>query len=105
MRLRSRMPKSTLTSDKSLESAAWAEVHKLRVRRESKRTRECRARMFPVDRKVARRCNRFVAIAARAPLHVRVNHRAGQTRSILLDKLSRRQERVRSFGDRNKMCT
>ena len=29
--------------------------------------------MFPLDRKVARRCNRFVVIAARAPLHVRVD--------------------------------
>src|SRR6266403_1501610 len=105
MRLRLRMQKSTPTSDKSLESAVSVEGRRLPVRRESKKTHECRARMFPLDRKVARRCNRFVAIAARAPLRVRANHRVDQTRSIRLDKLLHTRVRVRSFVDRNKMCT
>src|SRR6266513_6321756 len=105
MRLRSRMPKSMPTLGKSLESAASVEVRRLPVHLELERTRECRARMFPVDRKVVRRCNRFVAIAARAPLHVRVNHRAGQTRSIQLDKLLHTPEQARSFGGRNRKCT
>src|SRR6266404_5710697 len=87
MRLRLRMQKSTPTSDKSLESAVSVEGRRLPVRRESKKTHECRARMFPLDRKVARRCNRFVAIAARAPLRVRANHRVDQTRLIRLDRL------------------
>src|SRR4029453_3065057 len=105
MRSRSRRPKSTLTSDKWLEPAAWVEVRKLLVRRESKRTRECPARKFLSDHKAARRCNRFVAIVAPAPLHVRVNCRVGQTRSIRLDKLLRRPGRAPSFFYRNKMCT
>src|SRR5437016_13808188 len=105
MRLRLRMQKSTPTSDKSLESAVSVEGRRLPGPRESKKTHECRARMFPLDRKVVRRCNRFVAIAARAPLRVRANHRVDQTRSIRSDKLSRRQERVRSFGGRSKTCT
>src|SRR6266700_7834007 len=104
MRSRSRKPKSTLTSDKWLEPAAWAEVRRPLVRRELKRTRECRARKFPSDRTAARHCNHFVAGIARAPLHVRVNHRVGQTRLIRLDKPLHRPERVRSFVDRNKMC-
>src|SRR4029453_10527871 len=105
MRSRSRRPKSTLTSDKWLEPAAWGEVRKLLARRESKRTRECRVRKFPSDHKAARQCNRFVAIVVRAPLHVRVNRRVGQTGSIRLDKLWRRPGRAHSFVDRNKMCT
>src|SRR6476661_2121003 len=105
MQWRSRTLKSTRTLDKSLESAVSVEVRRLPVRRESKKTHECRARMFPLDRKVVRRCNRFVASAARAPLHARANHRVGQTRSIRLDKLLHTRVRVRSFVDRNKMCT
>src|SRR3954470_13810897 len=99
------MQKSTPTLDKSLESAALVEVRTPPARQESKRTRVFRAPMFPSDRKVARRCNHFVAIAARARLHVRVNHRVDQTRSIRLDKLLHRPERVRSFVDHNKTCT
>src|SRR5437773_5058952 len=98
----SRMQRSTLTSGKSLESAVSVEARRLPVRPESKRTRECRVQMFPLDRKVARRCNRFVVIAVRAPLHARVNRRVGQTQSIQLDKPLRKPERVRSFVDRNR---
>src|SRR5258708_32791350 len=105
MQWRSRTPRATRTLDKSLESAVSVEGRRLPVRREAKRTREVRARMFPWDRKVARRCNRFAAIAARAPLRVRANHRVGQTQSIRLDKLLHTRVRVRSFVDRNKMCT
>src|SRR5439155_7285788 len=105
MRWRSRRPKSTRTSDKWLEPAAWAEVRRPLVRRESKRTRECRARMFPSDRKAARHCSHFVVAVAHAPLRARVNHRVGQTQWIRLDKLWRKPERVRSFVDRNKTCT
>src|SRR5947207_7296971 len=105
MRSPSRMLKSTRTSSESLESAVSAEVHTLQVRQESKRKREFRRRKFPSDHKVARRCNHFVVIAARAPYLARANHRGGQTRSIRLDKLWRRRERVRSFADRNKRCT
>src|SRR5882757_9237093 len=101
MQWRSRTPKSTPTSDKSLESAVSVEVRRLLVRRESKKTHEYRARMFPLDRKVVHRCNRFAAIAARAPLRVRANHRVDQTRSIRLDKLLHTRVRVRSFVDRN----
>src|SRR5213596_25395 len=102
MQWRSRTPKSTRTSGKSLESAVSVEARRLPVRRESKKTRECRVQMFPLDRKVVRRCNRFVVIAARAPLHARANHRVGQTQSTRLDKPLRRPERVRSFVDRNR---
>src|SRR6266704_187691 len=105
MRSPSRTPKSTLISNKWLEPEASLGGHTLLVRQELEKMRECRARMFPVDRKVVRRCNRFVAIAARAPLHVRVNHRAGQTRSIQLDKLLHTPEQARSFGGRNRKCT
>src|SRR5438132_409176 len=68
MRLRSRMPRSMPTSDKLLESAASVEVRTLPVHLESKKTHVSHAPMFPLDRKVARRCNRFAAIAAHAPL-------------------------------------
>src|SRR6478672_7238429 len=105
MQWRSRTPKSTRTLDKSLESAVSVEVRRLPVHRESKRTRVFRAPKFPLDRKVVRRCNRFVAVAARAPLHARANHPVGQTRLIQLDKLLHTRVRVRSFVDRNKMCT
>src|SRR5882724_11271297 len=105
MRWRSRTPKSTRISDKSLESAALVEARRLRVHRESKRTRECRARKFPSDRKVARHCNHFLAIAARAPLRARGDLPIDRTRSILSDKLWRMPERVRSFVDRSKTCT
>src|SRR6266576_7072973 len=98
------MPKSMPTLGKSLESAASVEVRRLPVHLELERTRECRARMFPVDRKVVRRCNRFVAIAARAPRHARVNHQAGQKLLILSDKLLRMPEQVRSSVDRNRTC-
>src|SRR6266496_6810250 len=105
MRSPSRTPKSMPTLGKSLESAASVEVRRLPVHLELERTRECPAQKFPLDRKVARQCNHFVVIAARAPLRVREDHRAGQTRSIRSDKLLRRPERVRSFVDRNKTCT
>src|SRR5438105_7908154 len=104
MQWRSRTPKSTRISNRSLESAALVEARRLLVRRESRRMREYRARKSRSDRKVVRRCNHFVVIAARAPLHAREDHRDGQTRLIRSDKLWRRPERVRSFVDRNKMC-
>src|SRR6266446_1061673 len=104
MQSRSRRPKSTPTLGKSLESAASVEVRTLLVRRESKRTHVFHARTSPSDRKVARRCNHFVVIAARALLRARGDHPGGQTRSIRSGKLWRRQERARSFADRNKMC-
>ncbi len=63
MQWRSRTPKSTRTLGKSLESAVSVEAHKLRVRLTIKRTRGYRGPKFPLDRKVVRRCNRFVAIA------------------------------------------
>src|SRR4029077_8726188 len=99
MRLRSRRPRSTPISDRWLESVAWAEVRRLRVRRESKRKREGRARKFRSDRKVARRRTRFVLIAVRVALRARGDHPIGQTQLIRLDKLWRRPERVRSFVD------
>src|SRR5258708_12678117 len=105
MEWRSGTPKSRGTLNKSLESAVSVEGRRLPVRRESKRMRECRVQKSRSDRKVVRRCNRFVAIAARAPLRVRANHRVDQTRSIRLDKLLHKRVRVRSFVDRNKMCT
>src|SRR5215217_2524443 len=104
MRLWLQMQKSTPTSDKSLESAVSAEVRTPPDHRESKRTRECRERTFRSDRKFARRCNHFVVIAARAALHAHGDHPVGQTRSIRLDTLLHTQGRVRSSGDRNKMC-
>src|SRR4029077_2876556 len=105
MRWRSRTPPSTPTLGKLLESAALVEARRLRVHRESKRTRECRAPKFLSDRKVVRPRNRFFVIAARVPKHVRVNHRVGRTRSIRLDKPLHRQEQVRSFVGRSKMYT
>src|SRR5207249_1003211 len=104
MQLRLRMQKSTLISSKWLEPAVSVEVRRLRVLRESKRTRECRGPKFPSDRKAARHCNHFVVIASPAPLHARANHRADRRLLILSDKPLHTQERVRSFGDRNKMC-
>src|SRR5205085_7637544 len=100
MRLQSRTPKSMLTLGKSLDPAASAEIRRLGAHPRLKRMRECRAPMFPSDRKVARRCNHFVAIVARARLHVRVNHQVAQTRSIRLDKPLRKRERARSFVGR-----
>src|SRR6266567_937792 len=105
MRSPSRTPKSTLISNKWLEPEASPGGHTLLVRRELEKMRECRARKSPSDRKVARHCNHFVVIAARAPLHARANRRAGQRRSILSDKPLHTRERVRSFGGRNKRCT
>src|SRR5438552_130711 len=105
MQSRSRSKKSTLTSGKLLESAASAGAHKPLVRQESKRRRECRARTFPADRKVARHGNRFVVVAASVPLHAREDHPVCQRQSIRWDILLRRLGRVRSFVDRNKMCT
>src|SRR6266567_677 len=105
MRSPSQRQRSTPTSGKLLEPAAWAEVRRPLVHRESKRTRESRERMFPVDRKVARRCNQLLVIAVRARLHVRVNHQAGQIQSIQSGKPLHRQEPVRSFVDRNKTYT
>src|SRR6266487_7164195 len=98
------MLKSMPTSDKLLESAASGEVRTPPVHEELERMRASPAPMFPLDRKVARHCNRFVAIAARARLHVRVNHRAGQTQSIRSGKLLHRPERIHFFGDRSRTC-
>src|SRR6266487_506613 len=98
MRSPSRTPKSMPTLGKSLESAASVEVRRLPVHLELERTRECPAKKFPSDRKVARHCNHFVVIAARAPLHARANRRVDQRRSILSDKPLHTRERVRSFG-------
>src|SRR5947207_14826777 len=105
MQLRSRMPKSTRTSGKSLESAVSAEVHRLPVRRESKRTRECRARTSVSDHRVARHCNRLLVIAARVSLPVRGDHPICRTRWIRSDKPWHKPEQVRSFVDRNKKYT
>src|SRR5438874_5459568 len=104
MRLPSRMLKSTRTSSESLESAVPVGVRKLPVRQESKRKRECRERKFPLDRKVARHCNRFVVIAARVSLRAREDHPIGRRQSIQSGKLLRRLGRVRSFVDRNRKC-
>src|ERR1700682_1543290 len=105
MRLPSRTPKSTLTSNKLLEPAASAVVRTLPVHRELERMRECRAHLFPADHTTVRRNNPLPASASRVPKRARVNRRAGQTRLILSDKLSRRPELVRFFGDRSKTCT
>src|SRR5947208_3120064 len=86
MRPRSRSQKSTLTSNELLESAASVGVHKLVVRRESKRRRGCREWMFPWDRRVLRHCNRVGAALVRAGLRAHVNRRVGQRQSIRLDK-------------------
>src|SRR6266481_8636317 len=104
MRSPLRMPKSTRTSSKSLESVVWVEVRKLPVRQESKRKRECRGRKSPSDRKVARRCNRFVVIPARASLHAREDHPIGRRRSIPSGKLLHTPARGHSFVDHNKKC-
>src|SRR5438105_851987 len=104
MRLPSRTRRSRPISNKLWESAASAGVRRLPVRPESKRTRECRGRKFRLDRKVARRGNRFAVIAERAPLRAREDRPIGRTRLIQLDKLWRRLERARSFVDRNKTC-
>src|SRR6267143_4723500 len=105
MRSRSRRPKSKPTLSKSLESVVSVEVHKLRVHRGSKRMREFRAQKSPADRRVARHCNRLLVIAARVSLPARGDHPIGRTRWIRLDKPSHKPEQVRSFADRNKMCT
>src|SRR4029453_15684467 len=104
MQLRSLMPKSMPTSGKSSEPAASAEDRRLPVRLELERTHVSPARKSLLGRKAARHYNRFVVIAARAPLHARANHPVGQIRSIRLDKPLRRLERVRFSGDHNKMC-
>src|SRR6266403_6280312 len=98
------MLKPTPTSNKLLESAVSVEVRRLPVPRESKRTRECRARKFPSDRKVARRCNRFVVIPARVSLHAREDHPIGRRRSIPSGKLLHTPARGHSFVDHNKKC-
>src|SRR5437588_2195944 len=105
MRSPSQTPTSTRILGKLLEPAVSVEVRTLPVRRESKRMRECRERKFPSDRKVVRRCNHSVAIAARARRHARGDHPIDRTRLILLDKLWRRLERARFFVGRNKTCT
>src|SRR5438045_3837258 len=63
--LPSRLRRSTLTSDKSSESAVLAGGRTLPVRRGLKRRRAILGRTFPVDRKVARHRNHFVVIAER----------------------------------------
>src|SRR5260370_5098305 len=105
MRLQSKKQRSRRTLDKWLEPAASAEVRRPLVRQESKRTRECRERMSPADRRAGRLGNQAVADVALDLWHGRANHRAGRRRSIRLDKLLHTRVRVRSFVDRNKMCT
>src|SRR6478672_9508680 len=104
MRSPSRTPKSTRISNRSLESAALAEDRTLRARRESGKTRECRAQTFRWDRKVARRRNRVLAVAADVASRARANHRAARIRSIQSDKLWRTPAEGHSFGDHNKTC-
>src|SRR5215469_330203 len=87
-RLQWRMQLSTRLSNGSLVRAAWGEGRMLRVRREAGKTRECRGRRFPSDRKVARRRNRVLAVAAHVALLGPANHRAARTRSTQSDKLS-----------------
>src|SRR4029434_3466804 len=98
------MPKSMPTSGESLESGVSAEVHRLPVRRESKRMRVFHARKSPLDHRVARHCNRLLVIAARVSLRARGDRRVAQTRLIRLDTPSRTQARVRFFVDRSKTC-
>src|SRR5262249_318645 len=74
------------------------------VRPGAKRTRGYRVPTCPLDRKVARHCIRVLATLARALSLGRANHQVGQRRWILLDKLWRMREPVRSFVDRNKTC-
>src|ERR1043165_4755527 len=105
MRLPSQLQRSTLTSNKSLESAVWAEAHKPRAHPARERMRESRALRCRLDRKVARRYNRVGANLPRVFSRVRANHRAARTRSIRLDKPLRMQARVRFFVDHNKTCT
>src|ERR1700724_1802817 len=105
MRSPSRTPKSMRTLDRSLESAAWGEVRKLRVRRESKRRREFRGPTFPSGHKAAHRCNRFVAIPGHAALRALEDRPSDQRRLIRSDKLWRTPERLRFFADRNKRRT
>src|SRR5207253_7908156 len=60
-RWQSRMQPPTLISNESSESVASAGVHTLPVRRGSRKTRECRVRLSPLDRKFGRLHNRVGA--------------------------------------------
>src|ERR1700694_2180432 len=102
MRSPSRTLRSTPISNRSLGSAASVGGRTLLVHRGLKKTRECRGRKFPSDRKVARRYNHFVAVAARAWLQAHEDHLIGRTRLIRSGRLLRTPEQVRSFGDRNR---
>src|ERR1700731_146449 len=99
MQSQSRTPKSMRISDKWLGPAASAEVRRLLALPESKRMHECRAPKSPSDRKVARRCNHSVVIAARGPLRARGDHPIGRTRLTQSGKPWHTPERVRSFAD------
>src|SRR4029453_18530479 len=98
------MQPPTRPSDELSESVALAEGRMLRARRESGKTRECRGQTFRWDRKVARLCNRVLAVGAHVASRVRANHRAARTRSIQSDKLSHTRAGVRSSDGRNRMC-
>src|SRR5436190_1519713 len=98
------MQPSTRPSGGLSESAAVAEGRTPRARRESEKTREYRAQTFRWDRKVARRRNRVLAVAAPVASRARANHRAARTRSIQSDKPWRTPAGGHSFGDHNKTC-
>src|SRR6185437_17051895 len=105
MRLPSQMQRSMRISNKSSEPVVSAEARKLPVLLAIKRTRGYRGPKFPLDRKLARRCNRVAGAVAPFEKPSRANHRVGRTQSIQLDKPLRTRARVRSFVDRNKRCT
>src|SRR5262249_14633427 len=98
------MQPSTRLLDELSEFAALAEGRILRARRESGKTRGCRAPTFLWDRKVARRRNRVLAVGADVAWRARANHRAARTRSIRWDKLLHMPAGVRSFVGRSKRC-
>src|SRR5882762_295044 len=100
MRLPSQMQRSTQTSNKLSAPVVSAEAHKLPVRLAIKRTRGYRGPKFPVDHKVARRCNRFVGAVALFQKPSRAGHQAGRTRWTRLDTPLHTREPVRSFVDR-----
>ena len=86
-----RTPPPTRPSDELSESAVLAEGRMPQARRESGKTRECRAPTFQSDRKAVHPYNRVLVIAPPVATRARANHRAGRRRLIQLDKLSRRR--------------
>src|SRR5436305_3047292 len=104
MRLQLRMQKSTPTSDRLLGSAVSAEVRTPRAHRESKRTRECRAPTFRLDRKFVGPCDHVRAALARAALLAPANRPSDRIGSTQSDKLLHTRVRVRFFVDRSRKC-